>query len=83
MKSVFSVVPVAFAFIAGLSLSAQVRDWHDLDLIHRHVIEAIQEMDRARAANHYDMEGHGVRAAEHLRAAEHELDLAMRSVRAH
>jgi hypothetical protein len=38
-------------------------------------------MERARAANHYDMDGHGVKAEEHLRAAEHELDAAVRSAR--
>jgi hypothetical protein len=38
-------------------------------------------MERARAANHYDMDGHGVKAEEHLRAAEHELDAAVAAAR--
>jgi hypothetical protein len=38
-------------------------------------------MDRARAANHFDMEGHGARAEEHLHAAEHELDMAVQAAR--
>jgi hypothetical protein len=45
------------------------------------VQEAIHEMDRARAANHFDMEGHGARAEEHLHAAEHELDMAVQAAR--
>jgi hypothetical protein len=38
-------------------------------------------MDRARAANHYDMDGHGVKAERLLHEAEHELDLAVESAR--
>jgi len=77
MKRVLAVLTLALAFFAGAVVSAQVRDWHDLDEVHKHVNEAIHEMDRARAANHYDMEGHGARAEEHLRAAERELGLAI------
>ena len=39
-------------------------------------------MDHARAANHYDMDGHGARAEEHLRAAERELGLAIDAAKA-
>jgi hypothetical protein len=81
MKKILAVFALATAFLAGAVVSAQVRDWHDLDEVHKHVIEAIREMDRARAANHYDMEGHGAKAEEHLHAAEHELDLAVRASR--
>jgi hypothetical protein len=66
--------------MAGAAL-AYVRDWHDLDAVHRHVNEAIGEMQRARAANHYDMAGHGAKAEEHLRAAERELGLAVEAAR--
>jgi hypothetical protein len=83
MKKFYMAFALALAFVAGALVSAQARDWHDLDAVHRHVIEAINEMDRARAANHYDMEGHGAKAEEHLHAAEHELDLAVRWARAH
>ena len=38
-------------------------------------------MDHARAANHFDMAGHGTKAVEHLHAAEHELGLAVESAR--
>jgi hypothetical protein len=83
MRKIFSVLALAAAFLAGVGLSAQAHDWHDLDAIHRHVIESIHELERARAANHYDMQGHGARAEEHLRAAEHELDLAVQAARGH
>jgi len=81
MKRVLSISALALSFVAGAALSAQVRDWHDLEEVHRHVLESIREMDRARAANHYDMQGHGAKAEEHLHAAEHELDLAVQAAR--
>ena len=81
MKKVSAVLAIALSFVLGVALSAQVRDWHDLDNVHKHVNEAIHEMERARAANHYDMDGHGAKAEEHLRAAEHELDMAVNAAR--
>ena len=81
MKRVLAISALALSFIAGAVVSAQVRDWHDLEAVHKHVQEAIHELDRARAANHYDMEGHGARAEEHLRAAERELNLAVDAAR--
>lgn len=83
MKKLAAVFALVLAFAAGAVVSAQAHDWHDLDAIHRHVIESIHEMERARASNHYDMQGHGARAEEHLRAAEHELDLAVQAARMH
>jgi hypothetical protein len=77
MKKLYMVLAIAVAFVAGIGVSAQVRDWHDLDEVHKHVIEAIHEMDRARAANHYDMMGHGAKAEQHLHDAERELGLAV------
>jgi hypothetical protein len=81
MKKVLAVFTLALAFFAGAALSAQVHDWHDLDGVHKHVQEAIHEMERARAANHYDMGGHGIKAEEHLRAAERELSMAVDDAR--
>lgn len=39
-------------------------------------------MERARAANHYDMAGHGKRAEQLLRSAERELNAAVQAARA-
>jgi hypothetical protein len=77
MRKLLSIFTLALAFVAGAALSAQGRDWHDLEVCHKQVQEEIQEMEHARAANHYDMAGHGAKAEEHLRAAEQELSLAM------
>jgi hypothetical protein len=81
MKRALAVLTLMLAFAAGAVVSAQVRDWSDLGEAHKHVNEAIHEMERARAANHYDMKGHGARAEEHLRAAEVELGLAIDAAR--
>jgi hypothetical protein len=78
MKKIYMVLALAGAFATGAVMSAEVHDWRDLDKVHQHVTEAIHEMERARAANHYDMEGHGTRAEQDLRDAEHELDAAVR-----
>jgi hypothetical protein len=83
MKKVLAVSALALSFVAGVAVSAQVHDWHDLDKVHKHVQEAIEELDRARAANGYDMQGHGAKAEEHLHAAERELGLAVDAARMH
>jgi len=81
MKKLYLAVALVASFGAGVLVSAQVRDWHDLDGVQKHVVEAIKEMDRARAANHYDMAGHGAKAEQYLQQAERELDLAIRSMK--
>jgi hypothetical protein len=82
-KYIALAAALGLSFIGGAVAARQVHDWHDLDEVHKHVIEAIHEMDRARAANHYDMQGHGAKAEEHLHAAEHELGLAVDAAKAH
>jgi hypothetical protein len=77
-----AVLAACLSFIAGIAAADRVRDWHDLEAAHNHVNEAIKEMDRARAANHYDMQGHGAKAEEHLHAAEHELHDSIEAIRA-
>jgi hypothetical protein len=76
------VFAVCLSFAAGVAVADKVHDWHDLDAVHNHVVEAIHEMDRARAANHYDMKGHGAKAEEHLHAAEQELNDAIATMKA-
>ena len=80
MKKVLMIAAFVLTFMAGAAFSF-VRDWHDLDAVHKHVVEAIAEMDRARAANHYDMAGHGAKAVEHLHNADRELVLAIEAAK--
>jgi hypothetical protein len=82
MRRAVAIAALCLSFAAGAAFSEKVRDWHDLEEVHKHVQESIHEMERARAANHYDMAGHGVKAEEHLRAAENELHLAIESAKA-
>ena len=77
-----TVLSVCLSFAAGIAVADRVRDWHDLEAVHHHVEEAIKELDHARAANHYDMAGHGAKAEEHLHAAEHELHDAIETIKA-
>lgn len=82
MKKALLTAGAALTFIAGMAFADAVRDWHDLDKVHDHVVEAIHEMDRARAANHYDMAGHGAKAEQFLHQAERELHEAVEASKA-
>ena len=81
MKKIL-IAASALTLVSGLAL-AQVRDWHDLERVHKHIVESIREMERARAANHYDMQGHGARAEQLLRDAEKELHEAVEAAKDH
>jgi len=47
-----AVLSVCLSFAAGIAVADKVRDWHDLDTVHKHVQQAIKELDHAREANH-------------------------------
>ncbi|MGO9259031.1 MAG: hypothetical protein ACLQU1_22320 [Bryobacteraceae bacterium] len=81
MKKPFVIFAFCLSFVAGAAF-AYVRDWHDLDAVHKHIDEAIHEMEHARAANHYDMAGHGKKAEDLLRSANRELQLAVEAAKA-
>ena len=83
MQRALLAVAAAMLLATGTSVADPVRDWHDLDKVHNKVNEAIRDMAQARAANHYDMAGHGVKAEELLKQAERELNLAVEAARAH
>jgi Spy/CpxP family protein refolding chaperone len=82
MKTALLALVAAASVVATVSSADPVHDWHDLDAVHGHVVEAIHEMERARAANHYDMAGHGAKAEEALRHAERELHEAVEAAKA-
>jgi uncharacterized protein involved in response to NO len=77
-----AVLSACLSFVAGVAVADKVHDWHDLEEVHNHVLESIHEMETARAANHYDMAGHGAKAEEDLRKAERELHEAIDSAKA-
>ena len=81
-KILVMIVSLCLAFAAGIAVAQKVHDWADLEKAHDHTKQAIQEMERARAANNYDMAGHGAKAEEHLRAAEHEIHESIEAAKA-
>ena len=81
MKSI--LIAVALWLVTCFAYAAEVRDWKDLEKVHQHIQESIREMERARAANHYDMQGHGVKAEQLLREAQKELHEAVEAAKKH
>jgi hypothetical protein len=81
MKKAILVAAIGLSFAAGAAFAERVRDWHALDAVHVHIVQSIHEMERARAANNYDMAGHGAKAEELLRQAEHELREAIEAAK--
>jgi hypothetical protein len=81
MKKLLWLAVLGAGFVSGIAFAA-VKDWHDLDAVHTHIVESISEMQRARAANHYDMQGHGAKAEALLINAESELKLAVEAAKA-
>ena len=75
------LIAACAALCAGYA-AAEVHDWHDLDHVHKHIVQSIHEMERAREANHYDMQGHGAKAEQLLREAEKELHAAVEAAKA-
>jgi len=82
MNRILQVLTLGVVLAAGTAMAEPVRDWKDLEKVHKHVEESIHEMERARAANHYDMAGHGVKAEELLRQTEKELHEAIEAAKA-
>ena len=81
MKNV--LIAVAVSLVTSCAFAAEVRDWRDLEKVHQHIQESIKEMERARAANHYDMQGHGAKAEQLLREAQKELHEAVEAAKKH
>ena len=81
MKRSLLAIAATVSLAASMVSAQPVRDVRDLEAVHDHVVEAIHELERARAANHYDMAGHGAKAEEALHHAERELREAIRAAR--
>ena len=83
IKSLYLVLAMTVAFASGAYTMAQVRDWHDVEKVHQHVIEAMHELEHLQQANGYNMGGHAARADQLLHQAEHELDVAVQYAQTH
>jgi hypothetical protein len=87
VKNALAVVAAAvLGSLLATSAFAQgakdVCDWRDLNAVHVHVNEAINELGRARAANHFDMAGHGAQAEALLKQAKDQLARAVEAAKA-
>ena len=83
IKSIYFALAMAVAFASGAYTMAQVRDWHDVEKVHQHVIQAMHELEHLQQANGYNMGGHAARADQLLHQAEHELDMAVQFSQTH
>jgi len=81
MKKILIAAFIVLSLISVSAMAEGVRDWRDLHKVHEQIQKSIREMERARAANHYDMEGHGAKAEELLRQAERELHEAIEAAK--
>jgi hypothetical protein len=82
MKKRILVAVVALSCLASSAFAVKkVKDWRDLNKAHKHLQQVINELERARAANHYDMAGHGAKAEELARQAERELAAAVEAAK--
>lgn len=79
-KIIFVALGVSM-LLFSTAYAREVRDWKDLEEAHQHVVETIHELERARAANHYDMKGHGEKAEKALHEAERELHEAIEAAK--
>ena len=81
-KTLFAGLAGLFIGAGVVALAEPVRDWHDLDLVHTHVVEAIKEMQHAAGANRWEAGSHAWNATHSLEDAERELNLAIASAKA-
>ena len=81
MKKLTAPLIVAGLAVSAALIAGPVKDWHDLHAVHEKIQTAIKDLERARAANHYDMKGHGIKAEQLLREAERELHEAVEAAK--
>ena len=82
MKKILFVILGVSILTFSSAYAKEIHDWKDLEEAHKHIVETIHELERAQAANHYDMKGHAAKAEEALRRAEHELHEAVEAAKA-
>jgi hypothetical protein len=83
MKNALVVAGTALiSCAAGVVMAQKVHDWRDLDAIRVHIHQALVEMQTFRAANNYDLAGHGAKAEDLLVRAEAEAQAGVEVLRA-
>jgi len=77
MKKLLLASSLVLLPLAGITYAQPVRDTGDLEAVHNQIQSSIAGMEKARAAHHYDMVGHGAKAENLLRQADQELKAAI------
>ncbi len=76
-----AILVTVLVLVSSPLLAKKVHDWHGLENAHQHIKEAMNEMNKARTANNYDMEGHGEKAEQALHEAEREIAMAIETIK--
>jgi hypothetical protein len=79
-KLLFSAA-IGLSLIAPAAFAEPVHDWHDIEAVHTHIVQALHEMKRIHDDNRYDTDGHAINAEKYLEKAEAELHLAVDSAK--
>ena len=82
MKKILLTSVLVFSLASVAAFAEPVRDAKGLERAHKHLHQAIDEMAKARAANNYDMAGHGAKAEEYMKDAEAELHASIEAAQA-
>lgn len=70
MKAHLVVATVVLSMAAGFAIAQHVHDRKDLHQAEVKLHQVVNELERAAAANHYDMNGHAGKAIELAKQAE-------------
>ena len=81
MKNLSLLVTFAFSPSPCAALAELVCDQRELEKVRERVQESIHEMEKARAANHDDIDGYGAKVEAPAHKVEHELHEAIESAK--
>ena len=81
MKNLSLLVTFAFSPSPCAALAELVCDQRELEKVRERVQESIHEMEKARASNRDDIDGHGAKAEAAAHKVEHELHEAIESAK--
>lgn len=81
MKMNTRMMFVGLLLVSGLAFAEKVEDKKDLRKARENIQQAIREMEKAQAANEFEMGGHGSKAKQLLAEADREIQQAIEAVR--
>lgn len=81
MKNKAKLVFLSLLLTSGLAVAEKVEDKKDLRKARENIQQAIRQMEKAQAANEFEMGGHGSKAKQLLAEADREIQQAIEAVR--